>query len=198
MRKESLLIEKPRLRLHIEYDYLTTGELGNILIRFQAATRSIAGFGRGKYKYIEKGLEGRPLFVAQSVQTGKSIDISIILAIIDLVVRAPGILEALSQWEQLAKTFIRRLKIALYVLLKGEHPQASALEIPTGLTLSVTGGDIDFHAEREFLATLSVEQIASLVYLLHAFFGPARQVILGDEESEITISRDSESDPHHR
>lgn len=197
MRKKVFFIEKPRLKLHVEYDYLTVGELGNILIRFQAATRSIAGFGRGKYKYIERGLEGRPLFVAQSVQTGKSLDIFTILAVIDLVVRAPEIPEALSQWEQLAKTFIGRLKIALHVLLKGEHPKASDLVIPTGLTLSVTRGDIDFHAEREFLDTLSDQQIASLVYLLHAFFGPARQVVLGDEDSEITISREGEGDPAH-
>jgi len=47
--KEIKAIDRPALTLHIDYDHLTVGELGNILIRLQAALRSIAGLSPGEY-----------------------------------------------------------------------------------------------------------------------------------------------------
>lgn len=49
MRRKIQPIDKPSLRIHIDYEYLTVGELGNILIRLQAALRSIAGLSPGEY-----------------------------------------------------------------------------------------------------------------------------------------------------
>ena len=67
MRKELKVIETTSLTLHIDYDHLTTGELGNILIRLQAALRSMAGLSPGEY-YGEYSY-AQPRFIISSVNT---------------------------------------------------------------------------------------------------------------------------------
>ena len=68
MRKAISRVEAPYLSLHIDHDYLTVGEMGNILIRLQAVLRSLADLGRGRRE--------QPRFVISAI---KKIKILIIL-----------------------------------------------------------------------------------------------------------------------
>ena len=52
MRKAITCIEKPYLSIHVDYDYLTVGEIGNLLIRLQALLRSLAELSRGRTTLI--------------------------------------------------------------------------------------------------------------------------------------------------
>ena len=179
------------MRLYIEYDYITVGELGDVLVRYQAATRSIAGFGRAKYA----GLEERPLLLVSSIQTKTSIDVGLIVAIIGVVMMAPA---GLRRWGQITRAGFHRLMVALYARIKGEHTGVSQLERRSDLVVSVTRGSVDVHAEKEFIETMSEEQKRALGSFLRALFGPAKRVVLGDEDLEITISKEGEGDPAHR
>jgi len=71
MRKEVAIVEKPLLTVHIDYDHITVGKLGNALIRLQAALRSIAGLSPGEHsgKYYEE----QPRFVISTVHSKQSI-----------------------------------------------------------------------------------------------------------------------------
>ena len=183
MRKEVFPIKEIHSKLYIEYDYITAGELGNILIRFQVATRSVAGFGSDKYGY----LDGRPLILASTVQTKHSIEAELIVGIVGLVMIAP---QAIEQWVRISSPCFHRLRGVLYALINREYGGNRELEIPTGLTINVTKGTINIYDWKEFLDTASDKDIMRLEYLIQVLFGPAKQVVLGDDDSEITISRE--------
>lgn len=191
MRKKIEVIEKPTLSVHIDYDHLTVGELGNILIRLQAALRSIAGLSPGEYdgRYSEE----QPRFVASTVHTEKSIEISVVLAIIAIVMGLPG---AFYTWQRFGSDVFRLIKIAIFALAqrKIKYPERGT-EIK-GLRVKVTRGKI---IEDELITLknrITLKQRKSIVNLLWSLTGPAKKVVIGDEESEISIEWSEENEKH--
>jgi len=182
MRKKVKVIDEPSLRIHIDYDHLTVGELGNILIRLQAALRSIAGLSPGEYdgRYSEE----QPRFVTSSVHTKHSIEISVLLAISAIVLSIPG---AIYTWKRFSTDVFRWFKIALLAMGHGEiKNQEDNIEIE-GLRIEVTKGKIDLEASRPFLDELSSKKRKALENFIWSLIGPARRVDIGDDESEISM-----------
>ena len=182
MRKKIKLIDKPSLRIHIDFDHLTVGELGNILIRLQAALRSIAGLSPGEYdgRYSKE----QPRFIASSVLTKHSIEIDVILAILLVAFSIPG---AFYTWQRFSTDVFRWFKTALLARVRGEiKSQEDDIEIE-GLRIEVTKGRIDLEASRPFLDELTIKQRKAIANLLWSLTGPARRVVIGDDESEISI-----------
>jgi len=182
MRKKIEILDKPSLKVHIDYDHLTVGELGNILIRLQAALRSIAGLSPGEYdgRYSVE----QPRFITSTVHTGKSIDVGILLAVIAIVLGIPG---AINNWKSFAANVFRRIKTAILAMTQGEiqHPEEdTGIE---GLRVRVTKGKIDLEVERPFLDELTPKQRRAIANFLWSLTGPAQKVIISDDESEISI-----------
>ncbi len=182
MRKKVKIIDKPSLRIHIDYDHLTVGELGNILIRLQAALRSIAGLSPGEYdgRYSQE----QPRFITSSVKTEHSIDIAVLLAILSLALSIPG---AIYTWTRFSTDVFRFFKIALLAMVRGEirNPEDN-IEIE-GLRIRVTKGEIDLEASRPFLDELTPKQRKALANFIWSLTGPSRRVDIGDDESEISM-----------
>jgi len=182
MRRKIQLIDKPSLRIHIDYEYLTVGELGNILIRLQAALRSIAGLSPGEYsgEYARE----QPRFITSFVNTEKSIEIGVVLAVLAIVMQLP---QAIPFWRNFTAETIRRFKLALLALVSGEGKTPEDITETEGLRIEVTRGKIDFAASRRFLQELTEGQRNRLANFLWSLTGPSRKVSIGDEESEISI-----------
>ena len=182
MRKKVKIIDEPSLRIHIDYDHLTVGELGNILIRLQAAVRSIAGLSPGEYdgRYSKE----QPRFITSSIYTKHSIDIAVLLAILALALSIPG---AIYTWKRFATDVFRWFKTTLLAKAQGEikNPEDD-IEIE-GLRIEVTRGKIDLEASRLFLDELTTKQRKAIANFLWSLTGPARRVVIGDDESEISI-----------
>jgi hypothetical protein len=179
MRKEVAIIEKPSLKVHINYDHITAGELGNSLIRLQAALRSIAGLSPGEYhgKYYEE----QPRFVISTVHTKQSIEIELLLAILGIAMAAPG---AFYMWHRFASDVFRWFKAA--ILHMGPELE--------GLKIEVTKGKIDIEASRTFLDRLTKRNRATIETSVWALIVPARRVEIRDDESEILIEWSEEDD----
>jgi len=182
MRKKVKVIDKPSLKIHIDYNHLTVGELGNILIRLQAALRSIAGLSPGEYdgRYSRE----QPRFITSSINTGYSIDIAIILAILSLAASMPN---AINNWMRITTEIFRRFKIALLAMVRGEIESEDNNIEAEGLRIEVTRGKIDLEASRPFLDELSPATRKALGNLIWSLTGPSRKVNIGDEESEISL-----------
>jgi hypothetical protein len=182
MRKKVKVIDEPSLRIHIDYDHLTVGELGNILIRLQAALRSMAGLSPGEYdgRYSEE----QPRFITSSVHTEHSIEIAVLLAILSLALSIPG---AIYNWKRFSTDVFRWFKIALLAMGRGEIKNPEGDIETEGLRIEVTRGEIDLKASRKFLDELTPKQIRAITNFLWSLTGPARRVDIGDDESEISM-----------
>lgn len=196
MRKEIYTFENI-LKLHIEYGYMTTGELGNILIRLQAALRALAGLSPGGYN--NEYFYARPRFTISSVDTKHSIDINIALSILAIAMATPG---AVNDWRYFAPSVFRMFKIAILAIVKGkiEVPEENEkLEtsndeqvemIPVekkSLKIEVTKGNINIDLNRETLNQLSPTQRKKLANFISSLTIPSNKVEIGDDESQITI-----------
>ena len=182
MRKKIEIIDRPSLTMRIDYDHLTVGELGNILIRLQAALRSIAGLSHGEYD--RRYSVGQPRFITSSVSTKKSIDISVQLAILAIIMAAPG---AAYTWGRFGTDVFRWFKTTLLAMIQRKIRQSrDGIEIE-GLRVEVTKGKIDIEASRKFLDELTPKQQRAVANFLWSLTGPAREVNIGDDESEISI-----------
>lgn len=182
MRKKVKIIDEPSLRIRIDYDHLTVGELGNILIRLQAALRSIAGLSPGEYdgRYSRE----QPRFITSSVHTKHSIEISVLLAILAIALSIPG---AIYTWKRFSTDVFRWFKIILLAKARGEIKNLEDdIEIE-GLRMEVTRGKIDLEASRQFLDELTPKQRKAIANFLWSLTGPARRVDIGDDESEISM-----------
>ena len=73
MRKKISVVEGPALIMRMEYGHLTVGELGNALVRMQAALRSLADIGPGQSAW--KYSSAQPRYIASSINTGSSVDL---------------------------------------------------------------------------------------------------------------------------
>lgn len=199
MRREVKIIEKPSLAVHICYDHITVGELGNILIRLQAALRSMAGLSPGKYD--ERYSYAQPRFITSSVSTKKSIDIAVLLAVLSIAMQAPN---AIDEWRRLSTEVFQRFKIAVLALSRGDIEAPEAQEKPDTLEygwreilppessrkllrVEVTRGKIDIELHRPWLEELSNMQRRRLWNFLWSLTGPARSAEISDDESEISI-----------
>ncbi len=182
MRKKIEIIDKPSLTMHIEYDHMTVGELGNILMRLQAAIRSVAGLSPGEYdgRYSKE----QPRFIASSVQTGSSIDIITLLAILSIAMAVPG---AVYSWQRFGAGIFQRFKAALHAMIENRR-QGSNDDIKIeGLKVTVKRGDINFQTSRASLNELTPKQRGALANFLWSLTGPAKKVDISDEDSEISI-----------
>ncbi len=182
MRKEVKIVDRPSLTVHVDYDHLTVGELGNILIRLQAALRSMAGLSPGEYdgRYYRE----QPRFVTSTVHTKESIDINLLLAILAVVMSAPG---ALYQWSRFATDVFRWFKITILAIGRGEIKAIEDDIDFEGLRIEVTKGKIDLEASRPFLDELTPKQRRAIANFLWSLTGPARRVDISDDESGISI-----------
>jgi len=180
MRKEIKTIERPSLTVHVDYEYLTVGELGNIFIRLQAALRSIAGLSPGEYdgRYHSE----QPRFATSRVHTKDSIEISLFLAILSLALAIPG---AIYTWQRFAADVFRHFKVVILAMGHGEIEDPNG--VTKGLKINITRGEINLSASRQFLDSLTPKQKRAISNFIWSLTGPARKVFIGDDESEISI-----------
>lgn len=212
MRRELKSTEKPILSIHMDYDHLTLGEFGNILIRLQAALRSVADLSPGEYdgRYSEE----KPRFIITSVNTKHSVEISTVLAIAAIAMAAPGTIYA---WSRFASDVFRFLKATLVAMNRRQiqMPVGDSDEIeisdnenhqiespydnnPTaGLKITITRGEVNVKAVRPFLNKLTRRKWNAISNLIWSLTGPARRVVIGDEESQITIEWPNDSDKNN-
>jgi hypothetical protein len=167
LRKAITCIEQPHLSIHLDYDYLTVGEIGNLLIRLQALLRSLAELSRG-------GRE-QPRFIVKSIRGKNSTDLVIMLSILTVAASIPQ--HTALYRETAAKTF-RKFKLS-----------ALAATETRGLKTTVTKGELDPALARQSLEELSPNQRKKLDNFLRALTKPAHGIVIGDEETEISLSR---------
>jgi hypothetical protein len=192
MRKKIEIIDRPALRLHIDYDHLTVGELGNILIRLQAALRGVAGLSPGEYdgRYCRE----QPRFVTSYISTKKSIDIELLLAVLAIALQIPS---GVREWSKIASQVFRWFKVAILATVRGdiksaddESRQDERLSFEAGeksVKVAVTRGKIDIEMDRPLLDELTSMQRRRLADFVWSLTGPARRVTIGDDESEISL-----------
>jgi len=167
LRKAITCVEKPCLSLHIDYDYLTVGETGNILIRLQAVLRSLADLSRGRRE--------QPRFIIKSLETKGSIDILVMLSLLTVTAQIP---QNLAFYQDVAARAFHRFKVS-----------ATAIAESRGLEITVTRGEFDYHQSQRLLEELSPRQVKKLNDFFRALARPANSLVIRDEESEILVKR---------
>ena len=165
MRKAISRVEAPSLSLHIDLDYLTVGEMGNILIRLQAVLRSLADLGRGRRE--------QPRFVISAIKKTRSLEIVVVLSILTVTASIP---QNLTFYREVAGKAFRSFKMS-----------ATALAESRGLEVTATKGEIDHRQSQKLLAGLSLKQRKKLSDFVSALIRPANSVVIRDEDSEITL-----------
>jgi hypothetical protein len=167
LRKAITCIEKPCLSLHIDYDYLTVGETGNILIRLQAVLRSLADLSRGRRE--------QPRFIIESIETKGAIDLLIKLSILTVTAQIP---QNLAFYQDVATRAFHRFKVS-----------TTAIAESRGLEITVTKGGIDYRQSRRLLEELSLRQRKKLNDFIRALVRPDNSLVIRDEDSEILVKR---------
>ncbi len=64
--------------------------------------------------------------------------------------------------------------------------------VTKGLKISITGGEIDLSASRQFLDSLTPKQKRAVSNFIWSLTGPTRRVSIRDDESEISIQGSEE------
>lgn len=178
MRKKVDLIEKPSLKIHMDYDHITVGELGYILMKLQAALRCLAGLT--PHAYNTKYAKAQPRFVTSHIQTKNSIDLSVITAILS----APSILY---NWQRFSKDIFKVFKTAILALRRGKIKDQANRNAYKGLRIEVTRGNINLEASLPYLRTLTPAQKKALANFIWSLTGVCHKVDIGDDEEEISI-----------
>jgi hypothetical protein len=166
LRKAITCVEKPYLSLRIDYDYLTVGETGNILIRLQAVLRSLADLNRGRRE--------QPRFVIESLETRGAIDLRVKLSILTVTAQIP---QNLAFYQDAAGRAFQRFKVL-----------AAAVAESRELEITVIRGKFDRQSPR-LLEELSQRQKKKLNDFFRALLRPANSLVIGDQDSEIQIKR---------
>lgn len=181
MRQKITTIENSLLKLHYEYDFLTLGEIGNILIRFQAALRALGGLHPKEYngQYSSE----KPRFVISSVNTGKSIDFDTLLALTSIALTLPG---SVQTWTTFSKLIYRRFKLGLIALIKGEADNESGIH-SQGLTIKINKGETELKFSQSELDSLTSLQRESLANFVWSLIGPGKNLNISDIDSDIDI-----------
>jgi len=167
LRKAITYIEEPYLSIHIDYDYLTVGEIGNLLIRLQAVLRSLAELSRGRRE--------QPRFILRSIKTKSSIDILILLSILTVTASIP---QNITLYRDIANKTFSKFKMS-----------AMAITENRGLKTTVTKGEIDPELAQQSLAELAPGQRKKLSDFIRALTRPANSVVIRDEATEISLRR---------
>jgi hypothetical protein len=165
LRKAISRVEAPSLSLQIDHDYLTVGEMGNILIRLQAVLRSLADLGRGRRE--------QPRFVISAIKKTRSLEIVVVLSILTVTASIP---QNLTFYREVAGKAFRSFKMS-----------ATALAESRGLEITVTKGEIDHRQSQKLLAGLSLKQRKKLSDFVSALTRPANSMAIRDEDSEVTL-----------
>jgi hypothetical protein len=165
LRKAITRVETPHLSLHIDYDYLTVGEMGNILIRLQAVLRSLAELSRGQRE--------QPRFIISSIKKAHSLEITVMLSILTVTASIP---QNLTFYQEVASKAFHRFKMS-----------ATALGKSRGLEVTVTKGKIDYRQSQKLLEELSLKQRKKLSDFVRALTRPANSVVIRDEDSAVTL-----------
>jgi len=195
--RSNLKVIDENLQVHIEYDFLTIGELGNILIRLQAALRSLAELSprdyNPRYSYAQ------PRFITTSIDTGNSVDINLSLAVLSIVMSSPS---AMRDWQSFAREIYRRLKMAIFAIAEGEIQHTKREDIgdnersaredvqrirDEGINVNVRRGNIQINASEESLNELNSREVEALLNLLISFRRSANKVVISDKDSSISI-----------
>jgi hypothetical protein len=186
MRKEWTLIDRPQLVIHLDYEYLTAGDLGNTLIRLQACIRSLQGLKRKGY--VEK-LKGEPHFVIRSFYTKQSIEMWVAVAgLIHSVVIQPI-------WNEFAKRAWRRLIAATCFAVKGELPSNEQFRIrPEEVEANLLRGNEEDLRMAVRLDKLDEEQARKLNDFIGSIIYSNHSVRMSDEETELIIVRKRKAD----
>ena len=167
MRKAITHVEAPYLSLHVDHDYLTVGEMGNILIRLQAVLRSLAELGRGQRE--------QPRFIISSIKKTHSLEIVVMLSILTVTASIP---QNLSFYRKVATKAFHRFKMS-----------ATAFAKSRGLEITVTNGKINHRQSQKLLEELSLRQRKKLSDFVRALTRPANSVVIRDEDSAVTLKR---------
>lgn len=191
MRKRLAKIEEPTLNVHLDYDYLTVGEIGNILIRLQAALRGVAKISRRE----------EPRLVMSSARTEKSLDLAVQLAIVAIVMGAPA---ALYEWRRFGTDMFRLFKAAMIAVGRGEiksqeresqnrneHyeevPESPSEPVGEHIKISILRGEKEIEQSWPLLTQMESKTIRSVEYFLWSLEGRTFRVVIRDDESEIVI-----------
>ena len=166
MRKAITCLEQPYLSLHIDYDYLTVGEMGNILIRLQAALRSLADLSRGRRE--------QPRFIIKSLETRHSLDMLVVLSILTVTAAIP---QNLDFYREVATKALERLRVSATAIAEKRGLKVT-IQDRTGLKTSPKPSE-----------ELAPKQKKKLEDLMSALTRPANSIIIRDEVSEITLTR---------
>lgn len=181
MREEWTLIEQPQLVIHLDYEYLTAGDLGNTLIRLQACMRSLEGL-RGK-GYVER-LRGEPHFVVHSFHTRQSVEMWVAVAGWIYSVAIQPI------WNEFARLAWKRLIAATYLAVKGELPSSQQSWIrPEEVEATLSRGNEEDLRMVVHLDKLDKEQARKLNDFVGSMIYSNRSARLSDEETELIIIR---------
>lgn len=181
MQKEWTLIDEIPLDLLLDYDYLTAGDLGNILIRLQACVRSLSGLAR---KRRLDYLQGEPHFVVKAFTSKSSAEFW-------LAVAALGYSVALQPlWSEFARLAWKRLIAAVYFAIKGELPQHKSLRsLPEEAEVKLTKGYEENLRMEVNLSELDPDQAEKLAHFIGSIIYPTKYAYLRDEKNELFISR---------
>ena len=167
MRKAITYAEGPYLSLRIDHDYLSVGEMGNILIRLQATLRSLADLGRG-------GRE-QPRFIISSIKEAHSLEIVVRLSILTVAAQIPHNLDF---YREVAGQAFQRFMLS-----------AAAIAKDSGLKITATKGEVDWKLPRKSRGEPNLRQRKKLTDFIGALTRPANSVVIKDEDSEITLKR---------
>lgn len=181
MREKWTLIEQPQLVIHLDYEYLTAGDLGNTLIRLQACMRSLQRLKRKGY--VEK-LQGEPHFVIRSFCTKQSIEMWIAVAGLIYNVAIQPI------WNEFARLAWRRLIAVTYFAVKGELPSSEQFRIrPEEVEANLLRGNEEDLRMVINLDKLDEEQARKLSDFVGSIIYSNRSMRLSDEENELIVIR---------
>ena len=97
---------------------------------------------------------------------------------------APG---ALEDWTLFTKKIFKLFKALILAIPDGKVRNQQGHEIHDYLSVKVTRGEIDVKRERTSLDALSNNQIQRVTNFLWSLTGPAKKVVIKDEDTEITI-----------
>jgi len=193
MRRKLTAISDSSLTIHLEFDHITLSELGNILIRLQAALRSLTGLSPGEYDF--RYSKAQPHFIAKSVSSEHSIDVNLVLAVLAIVLDSPG---TINEWTKISSEVFRRFKMAVVAMVKGEitYPDSDdneeKIEIESvdnvgagAFQVKVTEGTIEM--SRKYLSELTTTQRKKLFNFLWSITGPIEKVDIGNQESRLSL-----------
>lgn len=165
MRKAITCIENPYLAIKIYHDYLTVGEIGNILIRLQAILRSLADLSRGRRE--------QPRFIIRSIRARRSLEILVLLSILTVTASIP---QNLTFYQEVAGQAFKRLKLATLAMAGSK-----------GLKIKLVRGEIDFRLAQELLDELSPIQRKKLADFISALTKPTNRILIRDDELEAVL-----------